>query len=99
MADAAEVFDKARILAEVVEHRHPGRADPGVVSLRTKREQFKGAVHIAERRVHDGELQVLDVFGFRASFQFRKAGPGLIGPSSARKRPGVITEVERGPVS
>ena len=95
VADAAEVLGVARILAEVLEHRHAGRPNPAVVGAHGELEQFECAVHFPERGTHHGQMQMLDVLGLRARFEFGESGPGLIDSSRAGQRPGVVAEIER----
>src|SRR5262245_9750123 len=97
VTDAAEVLGVARILPKVLEHRHARTPDPTVMGASAKLEQFKRAVHFAECRMDDGEMEVLHVLGFCTSFQFREPGPGFLDASRAGQRPGIVTKVERSP--
>ena len=70
-------------LFEGSEHRHPGRANPAVLGAGAELEQFERAVYFSERGMNECRMQVLDVLGLRASFQFAKAGPGFLDASGA----------------
>lgn len=99
MADAAKVFGEAGIVAEVFEHRHAGADNPGVVRFNAKRQRLERAVQLAERGIHDAQLQVLDVLGVCASFEFGERSAGLIDLPRASQSPTVIAQIKRSPAA
>jgi hypothetical protein len=60
MTDAAEVRGVAGIPPEIFEHRHAGKANPSIVIAHAQLEQLERAVHVAERRIHHRQMQMLD---------------------------------------